>query len=147
PFIIACDNGADPDYTFFDIANLVRMVRIDFGAEVRFLDERDDRLGPVGRECVGSLDALRRPVVKDGSDGPAEAYSRRHATVAEVFYDGETSPGTTIVFLKPTLVGDESQDLIQYYRSNSSFPQQTTMDQYFDEAQWESYRKLGEEVA
>ena len=30
---------------------------------------------------------------------------------------------------------------------NPTFPQQSTADQFFDEAQWESYRRLGEYVA
>jgi len=29
-------------------------------------------------------------------------------------------------------------------RSNYGFPHESTGDQFFDEAQWESYRKLGE---
>jgi hypothetical protein len=28
----------------------------------------------------------------------------------------------------------------------STFPQETTLDQFFDEAQWESYRKLGSHI-
>ena len=34
-------------------------------------------------------------------------------------------------------------DVAAYARSNPAFPQQSTSDQFFDEAQWESYRKLG----
>ena len=35
---------------------------------------------------------------------------------------------------------------MQYQRTHPLFPQEPTSDQYFDEAQWESYRKLGEHV-
>jgi len=35
-------------------------------------------------------------------------------------------------------------DLAGYASANVPFPQQPTGDQFFDEAQWESYRKLGE---
>ena len=35
-------------------------------------------------------------------------------------------------------------DILCYRAMNQDFPQQTTADQFFDEAQWESYRKLGE---
>ena len=38
---------------------------------------------------------------------------------------------------------DAAADVIQYSLANPTFPQQTTADQFFDEAQWESYRKLG----
>lgn len=46
--------------------------------------------------------------------------------------------------MKPTLVGDEPADVAQYHAANQDFPHQTTTDQFFDEAQWESYRKLGQ---
>ena len=34
-------------------------------------------------------------------------------------------------------------DLTHYQGTHEGFPQQTTGDQFFDEAQWESYRQLG----
>lgn len=48
--------------------------------------------------------------------------------------------------MKPTLTGDEPLDVLQYAASHPTFPQETTSDQFFDEAQWESYRKLGEHI-
>jgi hypothetical protein len=36
-----------------------------------------------------------------------------------------------------------ASDLVNYALTNDTFPQQTTLDQWFDEAQFESYRKLG----
>jgi hypothetical protein len=39
-------------------------------------------------------------------------------------------------------MGDEPIDVISYYMRNQEFPMQTTNDQFFDEEQWESYRKL-----
>jgi hypothetical protein len=44
------------------------------------------------------------------------------------------------------LMGDETTDVLQYHRRHGIFPQESTSDQYFDEAQWESYRKLGEHI-
>jgi hypothetical protein len=35
----------------------------------------------------------------------------------------------------------------QYGLENADFPQQSTADQWFDEAQFESYRRLGEHYA
>ena len=43
---------------------------------------------------------------------------------------------------KQTLLGDEPADISHYHKSHPDFPQQTTADQFFDEAQWESYRCL-----
>jgi hypothetical protein len=35
------------------------------------------------------------------------------------------------------------EDVVGYAKGHPDFPQQTTGDQFFDEAQWESYRMLG----
>jgi glycerophosphoryl diester phosphodiesterase len=47
------------------------------------------------------------------------------------------------VYLKPSMTGDEPQDVLEYFRRIRDFPHQTTADQWFDESQFESYRKLG----
>jgi hypothetical protein len=44
-------------------------------------------------------------------------------------------------------MGDETFDVLQYRQQHAEFPQEPTGDQYFDEAQWESYRALGEHVS
>ena len=46
--------------------------------------------------------------------------------------------------LKPSLVGDEPMDIRYYHATHPDFPHESTADQFFDEAQWEAYRKLGE---
>jgi hypothetical protein len=48
--------------------------------------------------------------------------------------------------VKPSITGDEPLDVLQYHHQNPAFPNEPTTDQYFDEAQWESYRKLGAHV-
>jgi hypothetical protein len=40
---------------------------------------------------------------------------------------------------------DDSVDVTQYGLENCEFPQQTTGDQWYSEAQFESYRRLGYE--
>jgi hypothetical protein len=51
-----------------------------------------------------------------------------------------------IVLIKPVLVAEAPLDVHNYGAVNKEFPQQTTGDQFFDEAQWESYRMLGVEI-
>src|SRR5207249_3321999 len=51
-----------------------------------------------------------------------------------------------LLLVKPSMMGDEAADILQYQRKGTLFPQESTTDQYFDEAQWESYRKLGEHI-
>ena len=135
PLIVIVDAGADPDYEYEDLANLTRKARLDFGAEIEFLDDKALRWMRRNRrnmECLahfGSLEVLRR--------GPSRA------ALAWVRYIDEPDRKSLIVYLKPTLVGDEPPDITSYHATHPVFPQQTTADLFFDEAQWESYRKLG----
>jgi hypothetical protein len=52
-----------------------------------------------------------------------------------------------LLYLKATVTGDESPDVAHYHATRPEFPHESTGDQFFDEAQWESYRQLGEHLA
>ena len=168
PLIIIVDAEADPVYRFEGLGNLVRKARVDFGAEIEFLDqealcslrevpnEMSDDADWLSR--VGSLDMLRRGSQdakanrgKEGSDSPSfsapdrSSTSRAHVALAIARYAAGHAL-SLIVYVKPTLMGDEPADLQHYHDAHPDFPQQTTKDQFFDEAQWESYRALGELV-
>lgn len=117
--IVASDCGQDGARAFDDLGNLVRRVRIDFGVDIRI------DLAPL------------RP----GPDGTA----RQHMVAGDIHYpDGDT--GILLIF-KPTLTGGEPADVAQYRTRNDAFPHETTVDQFYDEAQWEAYRRLGEFAA
>jgi len=160
PFIVCTDCGADPHYLFADFANLVRKARIDFGAEIEVIRRADqaDKKEPGHR--LPSLEQLVHPSVLDMfgapedfhplSEDPEEAPSlesanRRHALLARITYS-DTGEIGWLLLVKPSLGGDEPVDVVQYQRTHSLFPQEPTSDQYFDEAQWESYRKLGQHI-
>ncbi len=49
----------------------------------------------------------------------------------------------TLLYLKTTLTPKLSPDIYGYKSANETFPDQTTADQFFDEAQFEAYRELG----
>ncbi|HEX4871853.1 MAG TPA: hypothetical protein VFV27_06010 [Nevskiaceae bacterium] len=135
--IILSDAGADPDYQFDDLANLVRKARIDFGAELRFLDALELQKLGIGREQgIGSLEQLRTVAPRPTCAALARV---RYADEAE----GEPH---WLLLIKPVLMQDLDADLLNYQQVNPSFPNQTTVDQFFDEAQWESYRRLGEQL-
>ena len=51
-----------------------------------------------------------------------------------------------LIYLKPTLSGNEPADLLNYQGQHKTFPHETTADQFFDEAQFESYRALGYQI-
>ena len=60
--------------------------------------------------------------------------------------DARTASGelqARIIVVKPRLVRGVTVDVLQYRKTHPAFPQQPTGDQFYDEAQWESYRKLG----
>jgi hypothetical protein len=177
PFIILCDGGADPGGDFDDLANLIRRVRLDFGAEIAFLNDEELRqlvhtalLGPsvawrtrsaeqhddpepksvAGK--IGTLDDLR-PQAEPGRPPRARA----QATLAWVNYpnppdmEGQTvrqrEQRSLLLVIKPGVTDDSPADVINYQRAHPDFPHQSTLDQFFDEPQWESYRKLGEQIA
>jgi hypothetical protein len=48
-----------------------------------------------------------------------------------------------LIYLKPSLTGDEPADVRHYASQRPTFPHETTTDQFFSEAQFESYRRLG----
>jgi len=160
--IVVVDAGADPTYDFSDLGTLVRKARLDFGAEIQFLDERelDSFLNCEVRRSFGTLEQLRRgswveePVADPNADHKRRSLdpvdrgrlSLAHAAIARICYEGEAEPGV-LIYLKPTLTGDEPADINLYHSEHPDFPHETTLDQFFDEAQWESYRKLGEHIA
>jgi len=51
-----------------------------------------------------------------------------------------------LFYIKTSMTGKEPEDLLSYRRKNPSFPDETTANQFFNEAQFESYRKLGEVI-
>jgi hypothetical protein len=162
--IVLIDAEADPDYTFDGLANLVRKARLDFGAEIEFLSERalDGAVPNSHRRLFGSLDQLRRgkwtqePVKERQTDQlrltveePVDEarHSLAHAALARVTFADDRGWEGWLLYIKPTLIGDEPPDVVQYHRAHLPFPQETTADQFFDEAQWESYRMLGYHIA
>jgi hypothetical protein len=164
PLIVVVDAEADPDYEFQGLSDLVRKARLDFNAEIKFLNTpqlagRIDAHTPVlpdaVRQYFGDLGSLRRGRWTDepvpGPNGAAKQFaievdrsrvSQAHAALATIAY-GENGTRSWLVYVKATLTGDEPEDVCHYHRAHSAFPQETTNDQFFDEAQWESYRRLG----
>ena len=70
--------------------------------------------------------------------------ARKHAALARIYYEGASEPSGVLLYIKSALTGDESPDVLNYRAEHPLFPQEPTSDQFFDEAQWESYRNLGE---
>jgi hypothetical protein len=162
PFIIAVDASTDRSYEFDDLAILMRQVRLDFGADFFWLD-------PGGKpQNGGSWDALdaaamsaRNPRampdwIKNliqhpetiGSLSQIKRESRTAAALARISYDDSSEDQNTrvswLLYIRASLPPDIAVDVRNYAVSHPDFPNQSIFDQFFDDAQWESYRSLGE---
>jgi hypothetical protein len=93
---------------------------------------------------LGSLDDLKPPKDPDGNIiGP----SQTHAALFRVHYADAPARSSLLLYVKASLTGDESVDIQHHHATHKEFPHEGTVDQSFDEAQWESYRRLGEHLA
>lgn len=138
-FILLADCGADPDFSLADLENLVRKSRIDFDAEIEFYSSEGANLRFTDQSItVLSRDELRLNFSKRGALLGRITY-RRGQTDAAQWKQG------TILVIKPNLHELLDADILAYASRNPAFPQQSTGDQFFDEAQWESYQRLGED--
>jgi len=132
---VASDSGADPNYAFGDLANLIRLVRIDFGLELSVV--RDFKAWPTLAGVFGAPE--------DFAPGPPP--HTRCAVLLRAAPRGSAQASRWVVLLKPVVGLHAQADILQYKRQRPAFPQEPTMDQFFDEAQWESYRSLGHSIA
>ena len=147
PRIVVCDGGADPSYQLEDLANLIRKVRIDFDAEIKPFAADEIAALPVKDWLAVTLADLKPAF---DADGTIKVPSKRHAALFWVSYpDGPDGPAprSVMLYCKATVTDDESADIGHYHATHPEFPHEDTGDQCFDEAQWESYRQLGEHFA
>jgi len=115
-FIVASDAGCDPKFVFDDLANLVRKVRVDLGIEIDF-DTTQLRAS-----------GAKEPLV--------------HCAVGRIKYPDQEEG--CIVYFKPAVCDGKPADVRNYREVSGQFPHETTVDQFFTETQFESYRALGE---
>ena len=152
-FIVVCDAGQDGRFVFEDLGDVIRRCRTDFGVEIDIAVDRirqRDELGRSQTHCVvGKIHYLNLPRRING-----RLVDKHDQPLALDLTTGELLPGQTpgheigyLVYLKPTMTGDEPQDVLEYFRRIPEFPHQTTADQWFGESQFESYRKLGMHIA
>jgi hypothetical protein len=101
---------------FEGLANAIRKCRTDLDVNIEI-----------------DLDELRR---KNG-------FSSAHCVVGKFTYPEAPDVQAFLLYLKSSLTGNEDTDVLQYHSTHPDFPHQSTGDQWFDESQFESYRKLG----
>jgi hypothetical protein len=130
--IIVCDAEADDQYRFEGLGNAIRKCRIDLGIDI-VLDVSDIKPKKLGKP------------------------SKKHYAVGKIHYenvdypnekpdekpDRPNVPTGTIIYFKASLTGNEPADLKNYAKTHDTFPHESTVDQWFSESQFESYRVLG----
>lgn len=132
--VVLADCGADPRYRFDDLENMARKAEIDYGASIEFIDPAT----LVAQSAEETALFARVGSVKTIAAAPGP----QCLLLARIRYDGRDQPGLLIV-VKPRLLDSMPLEIAGYASRNATFPQQTTSDQFFDEAQWEAYHQLG----
>ena len=121
--ILICDAEEDSEFEFEGLGMAVRKCRIDFGVEIDF-------------PTIGCILPS------------ANGFSQLTYSEGTIRYPNPIHPHTpiqgNILYIKSTLTGAEPVDLRNYKREHPAFPGESTLDQWFTESQFESYRRLGQ---
>lgn len=120
PYIIACDAGCDPNFSFSDLGNAIAKCRRDWGAEI-LIDVTNIR--PENRE----------------------RFSNTHYALGTIKYDQKGNYGK-LLYVKSSLTRSNRQDVKSFAVEDPAFPHDSTADQFFNETRFESYRALGEDA-
>lgn len=132
--ILVCDAEADSEYTFGSFNNAVRMAFIEENIKI-------------------NID-LSKLVPQKNETG--ELISEESIAVGNICYpsekEGEEAPKGTLVYIKSSISKPPLEDelipvhILNYKKKFPDFPHQSTLDQFFDDAQFEAYRALGEYI-
>jgi Patatin-like phospholipase len=128
--IVACDGTADPHFAFSDFITLLARIEADFGARIVF------------NQAAAGLETFM-PNTAAGFPRNTQL-AKRGFTVGEIRYS-DGSEGN-LIYITTTLFSGLGLATLGYKAGNPDFPDQTTADQFFDEAQFEAYRHLGYSV-
>jgi Patatin-like phospholipase len=143
-FIVASDSAADRKMEFADLSNLIRKCRVDLGIRIE-IELKPLRL--LDKETFAQSHRLAAQWLSTDSvrlQGE-ERFSLNHVVIGAIHYE-DVDPGAApgmLVYVKSSLTGDEPADVFQYAEAHPAFPHENTVDQFFDESQFESYRALG----
>jgi hypothetical protein len=121
--ILVVDAGADEACSLFDLGNAIRKVGIDLGITVTM------------REPV-RLYARQRLDVESELTADARGFA-----VGDIDY-GNGQVGR-LLYVKPSFLAGIPIDVRSYGAEHKTFPHESTLDQWFSESQFESYRMLG----
>jgi hypothetical protein len=124
--IVACDASCDSARGFGDLHNAIERCRTDFGVEILL-----DDLSPLRPQKNSADESILR--------------SKSHFAIGRIRYNpASAQEDGTIIYIKPSLVDGDPDDVLAYAGINKCFPNDTTANQWFDETHFENYRALGQ---
>jgi hypothetical protein len=118
--IVICDAEQDGKFTFEGIGMAIRKCRIDFGAEI---DLDISQLVPAVGTTLGVT----------------------HSVPGTIRYPSGAVGG--VLYIKTAMTPGLPGDIVNYHKEHPAFPNDSTLNQWFTESQFESYRRLGQESA
>jgi hypothetical protein len=132
-YIVIGDGEQDNDLSFESLGGAIRKCRADFGVEIDINVEPIRAAGGRAHCVVGTItypedDTQEQQPLTPGGQKPKAGDGRARAW---------------LVYFKASLTGDEPEDVKQYHLTHLDFPHQSTLNQFFTESQFESYRRLG----
>ena len=129
--IIAVDCDQDGEMTMPSFVAVQRYARIDLGI----------RISLPWRKIAESTRAWMGVGAKDKNAPEGGETRGPHVAIGKIDY-GAGEAGY-LVYVKPSLTGDENDYISDYARCHADYPHESTGDQFFSEEQFEVYRALG----
>ncbi len=133
-YILVCDAEQDDGPKLNGIGLAIEKCRTDFGVEIK-LDLRD------------LMNPMPIPGTPTGSPG-AVAAPRKAYAFGTIHYpaplEGRGAYLGRIVYVKNVVTGNEPGDILHHRLVNPQFPNDSTVNQWFTETMFESYRRLGQ---
>lgn len=146
-FIVVADATSDAEYDFSSLAQSIRQIRVDLGVpidvkQMEIVPPSKDLRGKycaVGKIRYSCVDRVNPDSPASGDPLKAKIREAQQGLTADDF-DG------TLIYIKASMIGEEPRDVVNYGLGNRTFPQEIIVDQWFSEAQFESYRALGSHI-
>lgn len=124
--IVVCDATADPKSSFADLQNLLSRAEADFGVTIAFTPPP---LGPL------------MPSVADARFPLGVAFASQPFVVGDIRYPNGVAG--KLYYIKPAVFAGLRVHVLGFKGAFPAFPDDSTVDQFFDEARFEAYRELG----
>jgi hypothetical protein len=135
--IIACDATYDPNYEFEDLTKIMQRAHMSRGIKFRNAERNGPLdLAPLTPSLMRSTEAeLKKKNALDAR------FSERSFVLGSIEY--KEGPPSKLIYFKLAVTGSEPPELIKHFAREKAFPNDSTLDQIYDEDQCEAYRQLG----